>query len=67
MPGIFKFVAAMATMAVSASAAEIDTSEWWEDNVLIMDKLMAGWGYSYEPYTAVTDDDWTLTVFRITG
>ena len=32
-----------------------------------MDDLMAGWGYTFEPYTAVTDDDWTLTVFRITG
>ena len=28
---------------------------------------MAGWGYTFEPYTATTDDDWTLTVFRITG
>ncbi len=54
MPGIFKFAATLATMALSASAA-------------IMDDLMSGWGYTWEWYTANTEDDWALTVFRITG
>ena len=28
---------------------------------------MAGWGYNFDKIKAKTDDDWTLTVFRITG
>ena len=54
MPGFIKFATSMATMAISASAA-------------IMDDLMSGWGYNWESYIADTEDDWELTVFRITG
>ena len=55
MTRFLKFGASMVTlMAYCASAA-------------IMDDLMSGWGYSWESYTANTEDDWALTVFRITG
>ena len=30
-------------------------------------ELMERFGYSWEPHTVVTDDGWSLTVFRITG
>ena len=53
----------LSTISVSAlpTVAERNTIKEW-------DEMITGrFGYDYELYEVETDDDWTLTLFRITG
>ena len=59
-----KFNTCLVLIASSAlaypTAEERKSVKYWDD-------LAVQFGFDYEIYTPVTDDNWVLTLFRITG
>ena len=61
---LINFTAAVALFATSVLAYPADADR---QTVQAWDDVLTKWGYDYEMYTATTDDQWDLTLFRILG
>ena len=54
-------------MALVASSVTAYPSTRDRASVQAWDDIMTNWGYDYEMYNVTTEDEWELTLFRITG
>ena len=54
-------------MALFANSALSYPTTEERESVKFWDDLAVQFSFDYEMYTAVTDDDWELTLFRIIG
>ena len=63
MDNMFRSIAAAVIAATTAAYKEPTQEE--RDSVKRWDNTMKYFGRDYEMYKATTDDDWTLTLFRI--
>ena len=66
MRSLLNLAAALLTAKHACALEETHTEE---DEIKYFEfaRLMRMWGYTWEPYTLTTEDDYILTTFRITG